>query len=202
MLVDALDVLISQLAALAVPAAAFTIVYKLKLFHPRYRQAVLFILGGAFVLELVGQLAFFQFVEERTEWRLKQEGVTTTARILSSWKAGSASRRFRGHLNWVSFYDATVEYADRNGAKYRGLVEVGPAVSHASGDTVSVRYLPSEPTAMREEVYVSTAKQPPSKLVFASLFWGWDALVLSWIFLRARKKKRRAMKMGRTDFPY
>ena len=201
-ILDALDVLISQLTALSILAAAIVLVHKREIFHPGYRGAVLFILGGAFLLELLGQLAFFQFVEERTEWRLKHEGILTTARILSSWKAGSYSRRYRGHLNWDHFYDATVLYADQNGAEHRGSVEIGPSQPHASGDTVSVRYLASGPVVMREEVYVSTAKEPPSKLAFASLFWGWDALVFAWIFVRARKKKRRALRIGRTDFPY
>ncbi len=200
---DAIDVALSQLLAVSVPVAAFAVIYNRRFFHPRYRRAVLSVLAGFFLVQLAWLPAFFIFRESRLEWRLRQEGVSATARILASHQGGSYSARMgRGHLNWERFWEVTCEYSDGHGEKYRGEVEVYPAMPHSPGDAVAVRYIPSDPTIVREEYRIREARKPLPKLVFVPIAWVVNAIFAAWLGFRTVRKKRRAVALGIADFPY
>ena len=196
------DLFINQVAALSVPAGAIVFIHKHKLFHARYRMGVLFVLGLGCMFQLLFFLALLEYSEGQIAWRLKQEGVQTTALILSSREGGSHSRRFiKGHLNWSHYYDAACEYTDARGERLKGNVELPPNMPHLPGDKVLIRYLPSDSSVMREDYYLARAREP-GKWVFVSLPWIANALLFALIYSNARRRKRRAMIAGRLDFPY
>jgi hypothetical protein len=196
------DVFICQLAGLCVPAGAIMLIYKGGLFHARYRRGVLFILGIAVGLELVFLLGGFYYAEAAVRWRLRQEGMETTALIISSREAGSDSRRFgRAHLNWSHYYAATCQYTDARGARLQGSIEIPPSMPHLPGDKVSVRYLATDSSVMREDYDLMTATEP-EKWPYLWLPWIGNAILFAGIYSNARARKRRAVAAGRLDFPY
>lgn len=198
-----LDVLVSQLLALSLPIGAAVYIAARRRFQVRYRLGLLFILILASGLEFVFLAAYAEFSESRTEWALKQRGITAMARIVSSSEAGMYSRRpGKGHLNWSHYFDAVCEYADDRGVVRRGEVELTDSMPHRRGDPVAVRYLPANPEIVREAYYANAAKEPPSKLAFASIPWVANVLVAALIYGDIRRRRRTATRMGLSNWPF
>jgi len=194
---------LNQFLAIGVVAAALALVLKLGRIHPRYRRGLVFVIGLALAFQIIFLLAVAQFAEQQIVLRLQQEGRRTTARILSSFEASSSSMRLlRPHRNWSNYFDARCEYTDGNGRTWRGLVELLPTMPRSPGDSVAIRYLPDDPNVMRENDYVEVSRKATSKVAFLSLPWLANGIALLTIWLNARKRKRRALAMGRLDFPY
>jgi hypothetical protein len=192
------DVLISQLAALSVPVGAMILIHKRKLFHPRYRRGLLVVLSAALGLALLFLLGVFQYAEAAVAWRLKHDGITTTARIIAIRKAGRVSRT---NIHGSQMYDAICEYSDSRGEKFQGIIKLPEELPHTPDTITSVRYLPADPTVVREEYYVVTARDP-GKWVFLWLPWIANAILFAMIYSDVQRRKRRAIMIGRSDFPY
>jgi len=148
-----LAVFISHMAALALLAAALIVVHKRQVLHARYRWGVLSMLGAALGLALLFALSVLQYREAVVAWRLKQEGMTTPAHILSARKTGKTART---NMHGSQMYDVTCEYVAHRGAKLHGRIQLPDELSPTPGTTVLVRYLPSDPTVVREEYDVLT----------------------------------------------
>lgn len=92
------------------------------------------------------------------------------------------SRRivFNAHGSWSfelgALLGSYLRILRRHGEKYRGEVEVYPAMPHSPGDAVAVRYIPSDPTIVREEYRIREARKPLPKSVFVPIAWGVNAI--------------------------
>jgi hypothetical protein len=118
--------------------------------------------------------------------------------VLSTRKTGKTSRT---NIHGSQMYAATCEYVDQYGVKWHGLIQLPDELPHTPGQTVLVRYLPSDPTVMREEYYILTAREP-GKWVFVALPWIANSLLCALIYADAQKRKKRAVRAGRAAFPY
>lgn len=66
-------------------------------------------------------------------------------------------------------YDVSCEFTASNGEHMHATVRVSDNEPHAAGDTVAVRYLPLDPTVVREESALNSVEQ--STWLQAGLLW-------------------------------
>lgn len=137
------------------------------------------------MLELLFPLGNFAYFDQLTGWELKRDGVTTTARILSSRKGPHSGR---GSIHGVQMYLVRCEYRDRGGATFQGTVELPEDTPHAPGNSALVTYLPSNPNIVMEDDFVRSVKDPmPGR--FIALCWIVNPLLFAVLYRRVARHR-------------
>ncbi len=178
------DVIISQAGAILFALACILVVRKRSVFIRRYRRSVYWVLGAAMFFEslwlLIGANEYFEWV---TEWMLKNEGVATQARIVT---ARPGARR---HGHGRDILDLTCEFVTTEGRPIRAIVKAPEDSPDRSRDVVPVRYLPSNPSIVREEDAVASTTDPGPKWIVICFAWIVNGGLLAWLFARAAARR-------------